>query len=170
MDGLLRPVRHSGLHPLLARINYHVQEWIRAKFRWLRPHNAMKRASMVLQSSSGRGWAAVMVCGPAWIWIVKTDRSRRTLALPAATAFGADAGGQTQADICPHPDVLCRAEQCGRLLESEALAGSSGLALRSIDEGGDVALDEVSGLGVTNGTGQSVVAHGDGRSGDAGRT
>ena len=36
--------RHSGLHPLLARINYHVQEWIRAKYRRLRPLKAMKRA------------------------------------------------------------------------------------------------------------------------------
>jgi RNA-directed DNA polymerase len=36
--------RQSGLHPLLARINYHVQEWIRAKYRRLRPLKAMKRA------------------------------------------------------------------------------------------------------------------------------
>jgi len=48
LTGLIGPVirgwmayygrfRHSGLHPLLARINYHVQEWIRAKYRRLRP-------------------------------------------------------------------------------------------------------------------------------------
>jgi group II intron reverse transcriptase/maturase len=36
--------RHSELHPLLSRINYHVQEWIRAKYRRLRPFKAMKRA------------------------------------------------------------------------------------------------------------------------------
>lgn len=36
--------RHSELDPLLARINYHVQEWIRAKYRRLRPFKAMKRA------------------------------------------------------------------------------------------------------------------------------
>jgi RNA-directed DNA polymerase len=36
--------RHSELHPLLARINWHVQEWIRAKYRRLRPYKAMKRA------------------------------------------------------------------------------------------------------------------------------
>ena len=55
LTGLIGPVirgwmtyygrfRHSGLHPLLARINYHVQEWIRAKYRRLRPYKAMKRA------------------------------------------------------------------------------------------------------------------------------
>jgi RNA-directed DNA polymerase len=36
--------RHSELHPLLARINYHVQKWIRAKYRRLQPLKAMKRA------------------------------------------------------------------------------------------------------------------------------
>jgi RNA-directed DNA polymerase len=36
--------RHSMLDPLLARINYHVQKWIRAKYRRLRPYRAMKRA------------------------------------------------------------------------------------------------------------------------------
>jgi RNA-directed DNA polymerase len=36
--------RHSELHPLLARINYRVQQWIRAKYRRLRPYRAMKRA------------------------------------------------------------------------------------------------------------------------------
>jgi group II intron reverse transcriptase/maturase len=36
--------RHSELHPLLARINYHVQKWIRAKYRRLRPFKAMVRA------------------------------------------------------------------------------------------------------------------------------
>ncbi|HEX5297358.1 MAG TPA: group II intron reverse transcriptase/maturase [Streptosporangiaceae bacterium] len=36
--------RHSELHPLLARINWHVQEWIRAKYRRLKPYKAMKRA------------------------------------------------------------------------------------------------------------------------------
>ena len=36
--------RHSELHPLLARINWHVQEWIRRKYRRLKPFKAMKRA------------------------------------------------------------------------------------------------------------------------------
>ena len=36
--------RHSELHPLLARINWHVQEWIRRKYRRLKPYKAMKRA------------------------------------------------------------------------------------------------------------------------------
>lgn len=36
--------RHSELHPLLSRINWHVQEWIRRKYRRLKPYKAMKRA------------------------------------------------------------------------------------------------------------------------------
>jgi hypothetical protein len=36
--------RHSVLHPQLGRINYHVEEWIRAKYRRLRPCKAIKRA------------------------------------------------------------------------------------------------------------------------------
>jgi RNA-directed DNA polymerase len=36
--------RHSVLDPLLARINYHVQKWIRRKYRRLRAYKAMKRA------------------------------------------------------------------------------------------------------------------------------
>lgn len=36
--------RRSVLDPLLARINHHVQEWIRRKYRRLRPYRAMKRA------------------------------------------------------------------------------------------------------------------------------
>ena len=36
--------RHSGLHPLLARINRRVQQWIRAKYRRFRAYRAMKRA------------------------------------------------------------------------------------------------------------------------------
>ncbi len=36
--------RHSELHPLLSRINHHVQQWIRRKYRRLRPLKAMKRA------------------------------------------------------------------------------------------------------------------------------
>jgi hypothetical protein len=34
----------SGLYPLLARINYHVQEWARAKYKRLRTVRAMRRA------------------------------------------------------------------------------------------------------------------------------
>ena len=36
--------RPSGLYSLLARINYHVQEWVRAKYKRLRPVRAMQRA------------------------------------------------------------------------------------------------------------------------------
>jgi RNA-directed DNA polymerase len=36
--------RHSELHPLLSRINRRVQQWIRRKYRRLRPYPAMKRA------------------------------------------------------------------------------------------------------------------------------
>jgi RNA-directed DNA polymerase len=36
--------RHSELHPLLSRINWHIQEWIRRKYRRLKPFKAMKRA------------------------------------------------------------------------------------------------------------------------------
>lgn len=36
--------RHSELHPLLSRINWHIQEWIRRKYRRLKPYKAMKRA------------------------------------------------------------------------------------------------------------------------------
>jgi hypothetical protein len=36
--------RHSELHPLLARINRRVRQWIRAKYRRLRAYRAMKRA------------------------------------------------------------------------------------------------------------------------------
>jgi group II intron reverse transcriptase/maturase len=34
----------SKLYPLLARINYHVREWLRAKYRRLRPIKALDRA------------------------------------------------------------------------------------------------------------------------------
>jgi group II intron reverse transcriptase/maturase len=34
----------SALYPLLARINYHVQKWVRAKYRRLRPLKALARA------------------------------------------------------------------------------------------------------------------------------
>jgi group II intron reverse transcriptase/maturase len=36
--------RRSVLDPLLARINYHVQKWIRRKYRRLKSYKAMKRA------------------------------------------------------------------------------------------------------------------------------
>jgi hypothetical protein len=36
--------RHSGLRPLLSRINHRVQQWIRAKYRRLKAYRAMKRA------------------------------------------------------------------------------------------------------------------------------
>ena len=34
----------SQLHPLLARINYHVGEWLRARYRRLRPRIALRKA------------------------------------------------------------------------------------------------------------------------------
>jgi RNA-directed DNA polymerase len=36
--------RKSGLYSLLARINHHIQRWIRAKYKRLRPTRAMLRA------------------------------------------------------------------------------------------------------------------------------
>jgi RNA-directed DNA polymerase len=36
--------RRSELYPLLARINYHVQQWIRDKYKKLRKDKAMRRA------------------------------------------------------------------------------------------------------------------------------
>jgi group II intron reverse transcriptase/maturase len=36
--------RPSGLHSLLARINHHIQRWVRAKYKRLRPLRAMQRA------------------------------------------------------------------------------------------------------------------------------
>lgn len=36
--------RHSVLDPLLSRINYHVQKWVRRKYRRLKSYKAMKRA------------------------------------------------------------------------------------------------------------------------------
>ena len=44
VDAYYGRFRHSALHPLLARINWHVQEWIRRKYRRLKPLRAMKRA------------------------------------------------------------------------------------------------------------------------------
>ena len=44
--------RHSELHPLLARINRRVQQWIRAKYRRLRPYKAMKRAWIRITAQS----------------------------------------------------------------------------------------------------------------------
>lgn len=34
----------SALYPLLARVNYHVERWLRAKYRRLRPLKALRRA------------------------------------------------------------------------------------------------------------------------------
>jgi RNA-directed DNA polymerase len=34
----------SELYPLLARINFHIQQWARAKYRRLRPHKALLAA------------------------------------------------------------------------------------------------------------------------------
>jgi hypothetical protein len=36
--------RRSELYTLLARINYHLQQWVRHKYRRLRPTRAMERA------------------------------------------------------------------------------------------------------------------------------
>jgi len=55
--------RKSGLYSLLARINYHVQEWARAKYKRLRPARAMLRA-----------WERVTTQNPGllphWQWVV----------------------------------------------------------------------------------------------------
>jgi hypothetical protein len=42
--------RRSELFPLLARINYHVQKWIRAKYRQLRRARWAGRARGVISS------------------------------------------------------------------------------------------------------------------------
>ena len=34
----------SELYPLLARINFHIQQWAQAKYRRLRPHKALLAA------------------------------------------------------------------------------------------------------------------------------
>jgi RNA-directed DNA polymerase len=54
--------RPSGLYTLLARINYHIQEWVRAKYKKLRPVRAMQRA-----------WRRVTAQNPGllphWRWV-----------------------------------------------------------------------------------------------------
>jgi RNA-directed DNA polymerase len=54
--------RKSELYPLLARINHHVQKWIRAKYKRLRPVKAMRRA-----------WERVITQNPGllphWQWV-----------------------------------------------------------------------------------------------------
>jgi RNA-directed DNA polymerase len=52
----------SALYPLLARINYHIQQWVRAKYKKCRPVKAMLRA-----------WEQVITCYPGtfphWRWV-----------------------------------------------------------------------------------------------------
>jgi len=55
--------RHSVLDPLLARVNYHVQKWIRRKYRRLRPYRAMKRAW-------NRITAQMPGLLPHWRWVI----------------------------------------------------------------------------------------------------
>jgi RNA-directed DNA polymerase len=54
--------RKSELYPLLARINHHIQKWIRAKYKRLRPVKAMRRA-----------WERVITQNPGllphWQWV-----------------------------------------------------------------------------------------------------
>jgi RNA-directed DNA polymerase len=54
--------RPSGLHSLLARVNYHIREWVRAKYKRLRPIRAMQRA-----------WERVTTQNPGllphWQWV-----------------------------------------------------------------------------------------------------
>ena len=54
--------RKTGLFPLLARINHHIQQWTRAKYKRLRATRAM-----------GRAWDRVITQYPAlfphWRWI-----------------------------------------------------------------------------------------------------
>lgn len=54
--------RKGGLYSLLARINYHVQEWVRAKYKRLRPVRALQRA-----------WNRVITQNPRllphWQWV-----------------------------------------------------------------------------------------------------
>ena len=54
--------RRSGLYPLLARINYHVQKWLRAKYKRLRPVRVMLRAwERITAQDPGRM--------PQWEWV-----------------------------------------------------------------------------------------------------
>ena len=73
--------------------------------------------------------------------------------------FGADAGGQAQGDVGVHPGVVSRGQERGCLVHGQALAGPPGLSLRGVDEPGDVAPDQIAGLGVPYRPGQRVVAH-----------
>ena len=54
--------RRSELYSLLARINYHVRKWVRAKYKRLRPVRAMLRA-----------WKRVATQNPGllphWRWV-----------------------------------------------------------------------------------------------------
>ena len=57
----------SRLNPLLARINYHVSEWLRAKYRRLRPRKALRRAW-------GRITTQQPTALPHWQWVTAVHR------------------------------------------------------------------------------------------------
>jgi len=57
----------SRLYPLLARVNYHVSEWLRAKYRRLRPRKAVRRAW-------GRVTTQHPTALPHWQWVTAVHR------------------------------------------------------------------------------------------------
>ena len=54
--------RRSELYPLLARINYHIQQWMRRKYKRLRPVKAMRRAWERVTAQHPRLF-------PHWQWV-----------------------------------------------------------------------------------------------------
>jgi group II intron reverse transcriptase/maturase len=57
----------SALYPLLARVNWHLQQWLRDKYRRLRPLRAMLRA---WERVTARCPAAL----PQWQWVTSASR------------------------------------------------------------------------------------------------
>lgn len=74
--------------------------------------------------------------------------------------LGPDPRRQAQGDVGVHPGAVRGRQECGGLLQGQALARPPGLALRGFDEHGDVAPDEIAGLRMPDRPRQCVVAHG----------
>ena len=73
--------------------------------------------------------------------------------------FGADAGGQAQGDVGVHPGADGSRQERGGLVQGQALARPPRLPFRGIDQGGDVAADQVAAFSVADRAGQCVVSH-----------
>ena len=85
--------RHSALYPLLARINHHVQKWIRAKYRRLRAYRAMKRAWDRITTQTP-GAAAPLALGNRGLVLASAGESKKS---PVT--------GDCHAGICGSPGV-----------------------------------------------------------------